>query len=91
MKQLTESRKRLDVSERRHSIQKKKEDDTIKVIIRFRGDESINEFEKRNWQFDRDGHEVEVMSSNNRNGDGDGSRFTFDNVLQNECSQERMY
>lgn len=80
-------------SEHRHSTIKKRvnEDDTIKVIIRFRGNESLNENEKRNWLFDRDGHEVEVMSANNRSGDGDGSRFTFDHVLQDVCTQERMY
>ena len=74
----------------RQSIMRR-EDETIKVIIRFRGNEQLTETDKNNWTFDTEGHEVEVMSSNNRSGDGDGSRFTFDNVLQDHCSQERMY
>ena len=73
---------------------KKMDDDKIKVIIPFRGDEQIAVGEESNWKFDQDGHEVELMSENYRYGSGDDdgrSRFTFDHVLQNACSQEKIY
>ena len=67
----------------------KRDDDTIKVIVRFKGNEVLPKEELNRWQSNRQGNEI-VTPANPDKDDGKGKTFTFDHVLLG-CSEDKMY
>lgn len=74
----------------RSPFKKSREGDTIKVIIRFKGNEALIPKEEKNWNFHKDGKEVQIQQVMTK-GESKDQRFTFDHVLEADCSQEKMY
>ena len=65
--------------------------DTIKVVIRFKGREDLNDAELCKWQFDEDYKSVQApCPPGDKRTNMDTLKYTFDDILV-ESSQEKMY
>ena len=60
--------------------------DTIKVVIRFKGKEKINSRDQAHWSF----HQEDEVTAHQAE-DKKEETFTFDSVLSPESSQREMY
>ena len=54
--------------------------ETIKVVIRFKGGETLNQQEKNDWSFSKDGSQL-VMPQLEGKSNPENSKLTFDKVL----------
>ena len=65
--------------------------DTIKVVIRFKGGEKLNDQEMTKWQFDEEFKSVQAPPPpGDKRTNMDTLKYTFDDILV-EASQEKMY
>ena len=63
--------------------------ETIRVFIRFKGKEELNQKEYLGWDFDRSGKELTHPMADGSKGT-EGNKITFDGVLV-DATQEKMY
>ena len=79
------------VSEKKTAAAGSDTQDTIKVVIRFKGCEDLSDSEIAKWEFDEDYTSVQAPCPHgDRRTNMDNLKYTFDDILV-EASQEKMY
>jgi hypothetical protein len=79
------------VSEKKTAAAGSDAQDTIKVVIRFKGCEDLSDSEIAKWEFDEDYTSVQApCPPGDRRTNMDTLKYTFDDILV-EASQEKMY
>ena len=65
--------------------------ETIKVVIRFKGREELEQQEARDWTLSPDGKQLQAPNLEGSKAQPGDLKFTFDHILDSDCDQENMY